>query len=191
MSYWLILECIWRERAHKKHLAHRPSAASRCYMVRPLEGSVSRWPGTEYALLFYVCVHGRRHNITWGGHVPLTLKKSRLDPPTFAIKILVHDWSTSPAFFPLLHNQIRSTLSVEGIPIAIEIHSAFSWFPTHHAPDSTPILFDWSVALAVPQTSQSCPSLPFSGQSTLLRHSLAIALSHKDLSANIMIILAR
>src|SRR4029434_2754610 len=59
---------------------------------------------------------------------------------------------TSPAFFPLLHNQIRSTLSVAGISIAIEIHSAFSWFPTHHAPDSTPILFDLSFALAVPQT---------------------------------------
>ena len=114
------------------------------------------------------------------------------------------------SFFPLLHNQIRSTLSVGGIPIAIEIHSAFSWFPTHHAPDSTPILFDRSFALAastwfqtstVPQTrwkevfsrkrkvSQSCPSFPFSGQSTLMRHSLAIiALSHKDPSANIMII---
>ena len=81
-----------------------------------------------------------------GGHVPLTLKKSRLDPPTFAIKILVHDWSTlrsgQRSFFPLLHNQIRSILSVGGIPIAIEIHSAFSWFPTHHTPDSTPILFD-------------------------------------------------
>src|SRR4029434_6805180 len=140
------------------------------------------------------------------------LKRSRLDHPTFAIKILVHDWSTSPAFFPLLHNQIRSTLSVGGISIAIKSHSAFSWFPTHslitHA-DSTPIFFDRSFALAastwfqtstVPQTrwtlggfisrkrkvSQSCPSVPFSGQSTLMRHSLAIiALSHKDPSANI------
>src|SRR4029434_6352574 len=80
-----------------------------------------------------------------GGSRPPHLKKSRLDPPTFAIKILVRDWSTSPAFFPLLHNQIRSTLSVGGIPIAIEIHSAFTWFPTHYAPDSTPILFDRSV----------------------------------------------
>src|SRR4029434_8919232 len=62
---------------------------------------------------------------------PSLKKKSRLDPPTFAIKILVHDWSTSPAFFPLLRNQIRCTLSVCGIPIAIEIHSAFSWYPTH------------------------------------------------------------
>ena len=37
--------------------------------------------------------------------------------------------------------------------------------------------------------TQSCPSFPFSGQSTLMRHSLAvIALSHKDPSANIMVI---
>src|SRR4029434_2887812 len=25
--------------------------------------------------------HGRRHNITWGGHVPLTLKKKSFGPP--------------------------------------------------------------------------------------------------------------
>ena len=68
-----------------------------------------------------------------GSRPPHFKKKSRLDPPTFAIKVLVHDWSTSPAFFPLLHNQIRSTLSLGGIPIAIEIHSVFSWIPTLHA----------------------------------------------------------
>src|SRR4029434_10387105 len=77
-------------------------------------------------------MHGRRHHITWGGHVPLTLKKKSFGPPHICHQNI-------PAFFPLLHNQIRFTLSVWGIPIAIEIHSAFSWFPTHHAPDSTPI----------------------------------------------------
>src|SRR4029434_2651434 len=161
-----------------------------------------------------MCTHTHTH--TWasppynlgGVTSPSLKKKSRLDPPTFAIKILVHDWSTIPAFFPLLHNQIRSTLSVGGIPIAIEIHSAFSWFPTHTA--SSP---DRSIALALAlgfrhrlshrrdghevfsrkrKVSQSCPSFPFSGQSTLMRHSLAvIALGQKDPSANIMVIARR
>ena len=42
-----------------------------------------------------------------------------------------------PAFFPLLHNQIRSTLSVGGIPIfpnthpSIHPHSAYILVPGH------------------------------------------------------------
>src|SRR4029434_784993 len=109
----------------------------------------------------------------------------------------------SPAFFPLLHNQIRSTLSVEGIPIAIEIHSAFSWFPTHSLITHADILFERSVALAPgfrhhhrlfhrdgqkegfffeeEESKSELPKLSFSGQSTLMRHSLAIiALSQRS-----------
>ena len=142
---------------------------------------------------------------------PSLYKKSCLDPPTFAIKILAHDWSTSPAFFPLLYNQICSTLSVGGEPIAIEIHPTFLVsYPNSlitHA-DSTPILFDRSVALAASTSGIDCSTdeMDFfeeeESKSELPKCSLqwpkhpyetfsdynSVSLNHKDPSANIMII---
>src|SRR4029434_10762753 len=41
-----------------------------------------------------------------GGTRPLHFKKKVVwTPPTFAIKILVHDWSTNPAFFLFIASQ--------------------------------------------------------------------------------------